>query len=182
MPVVNEKGVATGKSYFLPSAKWRKYHKTLRRALHKRREQTKTFMFTGAHHLFKRYDCVAIGDYTPSGGGITSSRRRAMNNRSLHRRFKEILSWVALKSGKTFIEYDEAGTTRTCNACLEVEREGIPVLLRMWECKHCKAMHIRDENAAINRLKVVLRDLLKKEEREYPFLVSGSDRGFVKKR
>ena len=40
-----------------------------------------------------------------------------MNNRSLIGRFKQALKWVAIKSGKTCIEYDEKGTTRTCHCC-----------------------------------------------------------------
>ena len=43
--------------------------------------------------------------------------RRAMNNRSVIGTCKTIIAWVALKSGKTFYEYDETGTTRTCHAC-----------------------------------------------------------------
>ncbi len=106
-------------------------------------------MFTTAHTLFRDYDCVAIGDYTPHGEGITTPMRRAMNNRSLIGRFKEVLSWVAEKSGKTFLEFDEKGTTRTCNKCLHEVEGGIPLAIREWECPYCKTFHIRDENAAI---------------------------------
>ena len=49
--VTDQKGSPTGKDYFLPSRRYQKYQKTLERALHKRREQTKTFMFTLAHRL-----------------------------------------------------------------------------------------------------------------------------------
>ena len=111
---LDEKGNPIGKTYWESSKRWKKYHKTLERALQKRREQTKTFLFTTAHHLYHQYDCIGIGDYTPHGEGLNSSMRRAMNNRSLIGRFKKVLSWVAMKSGKTFIEYDEKGTTRTC--------------------------------------------------------------------
>ena len=152
------------------------------KALHKRREQTKTFMFTSAHRLFREYDCVGIGDYTPHGEGITTPMRRAMNNRSLIGRWKDTLSWVALKSGKTFIQFDEQGTTRTCNHCLHVEGKGIPVAVRQWQCTECQTVHIRDENAAINGLKKVLRDLSTKQGGENPPLVSGSDPAFVKER
>ena len=110
--------------------------------------------------------------------------RRAMNNRSLIGRWKEVLFWVGKKSGKTFIEFDEKGTTRTCCICNHVEPGGIPVNIRKWKCPKCDAEHIRDENAAINGLKKVLLDLSKKqEEGEMPFsLVSCSDPAFIKKR
>jgi putative transposase len=156
--VTDQKGNPTGKNYFLPSRKYQKYQKALERALHKRREQTKTFMFTLAHNLCQKYDCIGIGDYTPCGEGITTAMRRAMNNRSLIGRFKEILFWTAQKSGKTCIEYDEKGTTRTCHECGYVIENGLSPSIREWKCPGCQTIHLRDENAARNGLKKVLRD------------------------
>lgn len=71
VPVLDTQGQPTGKERIVPSKEWLKRNHTLHRALHKRREQTKTFMFTTAHQLFKDYDCVAIGDYAPQGGGLS---------------------------------------------------------------------------------------------------------------
>ncbi len=180
--VLDQKGDPTGKEFCLPSKRWKKYDDALKSALHKRREQTKTFMFTSAHRLFKNYDCVAIGDYTPSGEGINTSMRRAMNNRSLIGRWKSTLSWVARKSGKTFLEFEEKGTTRTCSGCLHVMEGGIAPSLRQWQCPQCQTVHIRDENSAFNGLRKVLRDLPIKIEGENPSLVSGSDLAFIKER
>jgi len=180
--VLDQKGDPTGREFCLPSKRWKKYDDALKSALHKRREQTKTFMFTSAHRLFKDYDCVAIGDYTPSGEGINTSMRRAMNNRSLIGRWKSTLSWVARKSGKTFLEFEEKGTTRTCSGCLHVMEGGIAPSLRQWQCPQCQTVHIRDENSAFNGLRKVLRDLPIKIEGENPSLVSGSDLAFVKER
>jgi putative transposase len=181
-PVLDEKGTPTGKEFYIPSKQWKKYDHALRCLLRKRREQTKTFMFTSAHRLFREYDCIGIGDYTPNGEGITRPMRRAMNNRSLIGRWKKTLSWVARKSGKTFIEFDEKGTTRTCSHCLWIEKEGIHVSLRQWQCPQCKTTHIRDENAAINGLKKILQDLSEKNEGIYPSIVSGSDLALVQER
>ena len=96
--------------------RWAKYDCAYKRALYKRREQTKTFMFTTAHLLFRNYDCVGIGDYTPNGGGITTPMRRAMNNRS-NGRFKIILSWVARKSGKAFLNSPYAAVLEDRSFC-----------------------------------------------------------------
>jgi len=87
-----------------------------------------------------------------------------MNNRSLIGRFKKVLSWTAVKSGKTFLEYNEKGTTRTCHCCRHIVEEGIAPQVRLWQCPTCQAVHIRDENAAINGLRQVLRDLATKGE------------------
>ncbi len=157
-PILDQQQQPTGEYYFVPSKRWRKYERTLQRALIKRREQTKTFIYTNAHRLMADYDCVGIGNYTPQGEGITTKMRRAMNNRSLIGRWKKTLQWVACKSGKTFWEYDEKGTTRTCCHCLSVVGEGIPPAIRQWQCECCKSLHIRDENAAINGLKKLLHE------------------------
>ena len=154
----------TGKIYWEPSKRWKKYHKALEKASKKRRDQTKMFLFTAAHSLYRQYDCIGIGNYTPHGNGITTKMRRAMNNRSLIGRFKETLSWVASKSGKTFLIYDEEGTTRTCHCCDYRVDDGLPPHIRDWECPICKAIHVRDENSARNGLRRVLRDLTTKGE------------------
>ena len=164
VPVTDSKGNPTGKEVFLPSKRWKKLNTTLEQVLHKRQEQTKTFMYTIAHCFCKQYDCIGIGDYTPSGQGVNTTMRRAMNNRSLIGRFKETLMWVAEKSGKTCFEYDEKGTTRTCHLCGYEHASGLLPSIRQWECPCCKTMHIRDENAGQNGLKKILRDLEKNSE------------------
>lgn len=179
--VMDEKGNPTGNTYWEPSKRWKKFHQKIEQVLQKRREQTKTFLFTAAHALYKEYDCVGIGDYTPNGNGLTTPMRRAMNNRSLIGRFKEVLSWVAMKSGKTFLEYDEKGTTRTCHCCQHIVENGLSPNIRKWNCPTCQTIHHRDENAAINGLKRVLRDIATKSETLFS-QVSCSDLGSVMER
>jgi putative transposase len=152
------------KEKYIPSKRWCKYQNALEKARHKRQEQTKTYVYTLAHQICKTYDVIGIGDYTPQGQGITTAMRRAMNNRSLIGRFKQTLQWVAAKSGKLFIEYDEHGTTQTCNRCHYICSEGLEPSIRQWNCPCCKTVHLRDENSAINGLKRILRDLEKKCE------------------
>ena len=174
IPVVDEHGQHTGKTFWKPSKRWEKRNRVLERVLKKRREQTKTFLFTTAHALYARYDCVGIGDYAPHGDGITTKMRRAMNNRSLIGRFKQVLSWVACKSGKTFLDYDEKGTTRTCHPCGYVVEGGLSPSIRHWKCPACSSENGRDENAAKNGLRKVLRDLSTKSE-TFVSQMSGSD-------
>ncbi len=102
-----------------------------------------------------QYDLIAIGNYAPHGQGITTAMRRAMNNRSLHGRLKEIISWVATKSGKLAHIYDEKGTTRTCHSCRYVVEGGLAPSIRQWQCPNCPITHDCDENAAFNGLKIV---------------------------
>lgn len=167
LPVLDSEGNQTGKSYFLPSKRWKQFIALYERVLTKRRDQTKTFVYTLAHRLCKEYDVISVGNYTPHGGGITTSMRRAMNNRSLIGRGKEILSWVAENSGKTFLIYNEKGTTRTCNRCHFIHSEGLDPSIRVWRCPQCNAEHHRDENAASNGLDVTLK-LLKQSGAKVP--------------
>jgi len=154
--VLDEDGKETGKQYWESSRRWKKFDTTLKRALAKHRDQTKTFLYTVANGLLRKYDLVAIGDYTPRGGGITRAMKRAMNNRSLIGRFKEVVSWCAAKSGKFYCEYSEEGTTRTCHKTGFRVEGGIPLSRRVWSCPGCGDVHIRDENAALNGLRRVL--------------------------
>ena len=147
-----------GGFYYQASKRYLRYDLALKKAYQKRREQTKIFLFTLANRLYKEYDMIAVGDYTPSGGGITKGMRRSMNNRSLIGRFKKTLQWIALKSGKGFMEWNEKGSTRTCHACGYVVENGLAPSIREWECAKCDTVHIRDENAAINGLRRVQND------------------------
>ncbi len=150
-----------GSQFWLPSRRWLMFNDRLHNVLRERREQTKQFLYTVANRLYHDYDAVGVGDYVPHGGGITRKMRRAMNNRSLNRRFKQVLAWVALRSGKQYVEWAEGGSTRTCHDCGYVVEDGIPVEVREWDCPgpDCTRHHIRDENAARNGLTRTLKAL-----------------------
>jgi putative transposase len=145
--------------HYEPSRQWKYFNNKLEKAYQVRREQTKTYLYTIANQLCKNYDVIGCGDYCPRGGGITTPMRRSMNNESLIGRFKEVLAWVATRSGKLYLEYEEKGTTRTCHLCNYVAKEGIPLDIREWICPKCTTFHIRDENAAQNGLSLVFDKL-----------------------
>lgn len=149
-----------GSYYWLPSRRWQFFNLRLNQAYQVRRDQTKTYLFTLANKLCKDFDVIAVGDYTPRGGGLNKGMRRSMNNQSLIGRFKKTMDWVARKSGKVYTEYDETGTTRTCYQCGYVVKGGIPLDVRAWTCPNpdCRAEHLRDENAAQNGLRLVIHE------------------------
>ncbi|KAF0248020.1 MAG: transposase OrfB [bacterium] len=136
--------------HYEPSRRYKHFDKLLQKAIVVRREQTKTYLYTIANKLCKEYEVIALGDYVPHGGGITTKMRRAMNNRSLIGRFKQIVEWVAIRSGRIYLEYEEKGTTRTCHKvdCSYVVDGGLAPDIRQWVCPKCQSFHIRDENAA----------------------------------
>ena len=150
-----------GSQFWLPSRRWLMLNSRLQDVLRKRREQTKQFLYTVANRLYHDYDAVGVGNYVPHGGGITKQMRRSMNNRSLNGRFKQVMAWVALRSGKQYLEWEEGGSTRTCHDCGCVVEEGIPVEVREWDCPNaaCSRHHLRDENAARNGLTRTLKAL-----------------------
>lgn len=135
-----------------PSRRWKFLNRQLDKAYQKRHDVTKTFLFTLASYLCHNYDVIGIGDYAPKGFGVNRKMRHSMNNASLIRRFKDTVAWVALKSGKVYVEYAEPGTTRTCHVCGFVVEGGISPNIRRWQCPQCQTEHHRDENAAQNGL------------------------------
>lgn len=93
-----------GSEVWLPSRRWRKLNGLLEERWRVRREQTKVYLRTVANRIYREYDGVFVGDYTPHGGGISTRMRRAMNNQWLIGRFKATLAWTAARSGKVYGE------------------------------------------------------------------------------
>ncbi|BBM88042.1 zinc ribbon domain-containing protein [Candidatus Uabimicrobium amorphum] len=145
--------------FWKPSRRWLFFDDKLQELYRTRREQVKVFLYSLANRLFREYDVVSVGDYTPNGGGLTSKMRRAMNNQSLIGQFKLILNWVANRSGRVFVEWSEKASTRTCHDCDHVVKDRISPEFRYWTCPECDSFHFRDENAARNGLNRTLQKL-----------------------
>lgn len=142
-----------GNSVYISSRRWTHFNQALQRAYRKRREQIKHLLFALGNRLFREYDLIFMGDYTPHPGtGISKGMRRSMNNESLIGKLKLILKHLALRSGKHYEEYNERNTTKTCHGC-GIKNENLTVNDRSWKCLECGLDHIRDENAALNGLK-----------------------------
>ncbi len=158
--------------YHKASNRWTKLDNVFQELMQKRREQTKTYLYTIANKLYNQYDYVAIGNYAPRGNGITVKMRRSMNNNSLIGRFKEVLEWVAQKRGKRFTIFNEKGTTRTCHCCLTQAEGGLSPSMREWQCTSCGTDHIRDENAAINGARIVQAAINQDIEKQFSIVPS----------
>jgi len=156
--ITDRQGNPTGRYRWRASKRWRRFNTAYQKALAKRRDQTKTFQATVAHRPCRDYGLVGVGDYAPRGGGLSTGMRRAMNNQCVIARFRADVAWVATKSGKQSLVFDETGTTRTCSACCHVLEGGIGPDVRAWWCPGCGAHHRRDENAAQNGLQRFLRE------------------------
>ena len=148
--------------HFEPSKRFKRLNDIVHKYYAKLREQKKQFSYSLAHKLAKTYDTVGIGNWVPDS--VDHKRGRHYNsvfvNMGIHGQFKDILTEVFNKSGKSSYILDESGTTRTCSACGFVVQEGIPPNIKRWSCSKCGENHNRDENAAINglqRLKQTLK-------------------------
>jgi putative transposase len=142
----------SGKDYWVPSRRWRFYNEILQKLRLRRREQTKRWSYQVANRLFSEYDLVSMGDYAPRGNGRSRGERRSMNNRSLIGDFKRTLAWVATRSGKQFVVWNERNSTRTCHGCDYKLPYSIDPTFRAWFCPACGAHNHRDANAAQNGL------------------------------
>ena len=152
-PVIRDEKVI----YFKPSRRYTHLDNCYKRLLERRRDSTKQMLETLANYLSKHYDVIAIGDYTPHGGGLNRGMRRSMNNLSLIGRFKKTTQWTALRSGRTYIEWAEHGSTKTCSHCGYKLTDGLTPDIRWWTCPSCHSYHHRDENAAMNGLKQIMQ-------------------------
>jgi putative transposase len=141
-----------------PSRRWHRFNAALVRLQAKVRDQKKHFMYSLANRLCRQYDIIGIGNYVPANAdhGKGTAYNRAVRNRTLHGSFKDIVSWVATRSGRKAAVLDEAGTTRTCHVCDHVVAGGIHPRIRQWECPSCGTHHLRDENACQNGLRRML--------------------------
>ena len=146
--------------YYKASRRWTRLDEALKSLQQKRRDQTKQMLQTLSNFLSKNYEVIAIGDYTPRGGGISRGMRRSMNNRSLIGRFKTQVAWTAFRSGKRYLEWPEHGSTKTCSQCSYKLEFGLVPDIRKWQCPSCLTHHHRDENAAMNGLKKVMLENL----------------------
>lgn len=70
--------------------------------------------------------------------------------------FKTMLKYKAIAQAADVIEVNEAFTTQTCSECGSISgpkgREGL--VIREWQCGSCGHVHNRDQNAAINILRL----------------------------
>jgi len=137
------------KVYFLTSKRWERLNEALDKAYHRRREQIKQAMYAIANDLAKRYDYVAIGNYTPSTDtAIYDNMHRSMLNQEVIGQFRNILIWVFERSNKRGAVVDEKNTTKECCICGHEEKKEPEV--RKFICAKCGTNLSRDINSAVN--------------------------------
>lgn len=138
-----------GAKYTVNSPRYNRLNHALDIAYNKRQEQIKTALYSISHELYKRYDLVIIGDYTPTNStALFKNMKRSMLNQEQIGSFRKTLKWVAEKEGKYYIMVDEKNTTKECCVCGHQEKKEPNI--RKFTCKSCGTTLMRDSNSAIN--------------------------------
>lgn len=138
-----------GNSYMIHSPRWNRLNRALNKAYHKRREQTKTALYTISHELYRRYDLVIIGDYTPTNGTAPfDNMKRSMLNQEKIGEFRKTVEWVAAKLKKHYLLANERNTTKDCCVCGHQEKKAPSI--RSFTCANCKTELMRDSNSSVN--------------------------------
>ncbi|MBB6451580.1 putative transposase [Salirhabdus euzebyi] len=136
-------------TYTVHSPRWNRINDALNRAYNKRREQIKTALYSIAHSLYRKYDLVIIGDYTPSNKSASySNMKRSMLNQGKIGEFRRILEWIAVKQKKYYLKIDEHNTTKKCCVCGDSEKKEPNI--RTFICKNCGTEILRDINSSVN--------------------------------
>ena len=138
-----------GTKYTVYSPRWNRVNHALNIAYNKRREQIKTALYSISHELYKKYDLVIIGNYTPTNGTAPfKNMKRSMLNQEQIGSFRKTLKWVAEKEDKYYLMVNEKNTTKDCCICGHQEKKSPEI--REFTCKSCNTTIMRDSNSAVN--------------------------------
>ena len=135
-------------------------NKSLTEQIHKlenkKENQIKTALYTIAHYIVKKYNTIAIGDYTPSlDAAKYANMRRSMINQTHIAYFRQILAEICVKYGKKLLVVDEKNTTKEC--CITKNHTKRTTEERKWYIGNDRIL--RDINSAVNiAIKTGLKD------------------------
>lgn len=106
--------------------------------------------------IAKTFNYVVVGDVSSSGLAKTRMAKSVLDAGWFQ--FKTFLAYKVSRHQGMFKAVNESYTTQTCSCCGEISasspkgRAGLGV--RDWECAGCGAKHDRDQNAALNILRL----------------------------
>ena len=107
--------------------------------------------------LIGRYDTICVEDLNVKGMVKNRHLAKAITDASWGT-FLNMLTCKAEWNGKKVIKIDRFfPSSQTCNVCGSVNKDVKDLSIREWECTSCHTHHDRDVNAAINILRVGLK-------------------------
>lgn len=111
--------------------------------------------------LVKGFDLIVVGGVSPKGLMKTKMAKSVSDNS--WGIYKSLLAYKTIRFGKEMKVVNESWTTVTCSSCQErTGPKGLSGLsVREWNCTVCGATHNRDQNGAINILRLGCQTLIK---------------------
>ena len=107
--------------------------------------------------LVRRYDIICIEDLNVTGMVKNHHLAKSISDASWWT-FINMLTYKAEWNDKKVVKIDRFfPSSQTCSVCGYVNKDTKKLSVREWECPSCHAHHDRDVNAAINILRVGLK-------------------------
>lgn len=107
--------------------------------------------------LIRRYDIICIEDLNVKGMVRNHHLAKSISDASWGA-FLNMLTYKAEWHSKKVVKIDRFfPSSQTCNVCGHVNKDVKDLSVREWECPSCHTHHDRDVNAAINILRVGLK-------------------------
>lgn len=107
--------------------------------------------------LVKRYDTICIEDLNVQGMVKNHHLAKSISDVSWYS-FVSMLTYKAEWNDKKVVKIDRFfPSSQTCSVCGHINKQTKDLSVRKWECPACHAHHDRDVNAAINILRVGLK-------------------------
>ena len=142
------------------SRRYKRLSKVMAKLQTKKEAQVKTINSKISKSLVKvGYQTIVVGDLDIQDMVVKESElftniekriNRAIHQQWLVNRFVNHLSYTASNAGEEVVKINERGTTRTCNNCGHVFKDGLDPSIRVYNCPDCLISLDRDTNSAIN--------------------------------
>ena len=144
------------------SAARRKAKQKVARIHRKIRNQRKDFLHKLSRRLVNEYGTIVVEKLNIRGLLRLKNGKYRAQDKGIHRgitdaawgMFVAFLRAKAEEAGRTVIEVDPAGTSRTCCECGYELPESLPLSQRIFRCPRCNLQLDRDLNAARNILRL----------------------------